>query len=137
MRGKDGAEVLLAFDARRRRRSSAALEAVGEMPLPPYIAARRAAGRRRPRGLPDRLRRPPGRGGGADRGAALRRGACSPASPPAASAETRLTLHVGAGTFLPVKVEDIEEHRMHAEWGEIGPAAAEAVARHARRRAAG
>ena len=29
-----------------------------------------------------------------------------------------LTLHVGAGTFLPVKVEDIAEHRMHAEWGE-------------------
>jgi S-adenosylmethionine:tRNA ribosyltransferase-isomerase len=42
--------------------------------------------------------------------------------------EARLTLHVGAGTFLPVKVEDIGRHRMHAEWGEIGPAAAEAVA---------
>ena len=42
-------------------------------------------------------------------------------------AETRLTLHVGAGTFLPVKVEEIEAHRMHAERGEIGPAAVEAV----------
>ncbi|RUT32846.1 tRNA preQ1(34) S-adenosylmethionine ribosyltransferase-isomerase QueA [Arsenicitalea aurantiaca] len=31
----------------------------------------------------------------------------------------RVTLHVGAGTFLPVKVEDTAEHRMHAEWGEI------------------
>ena len=30
-----------------------------------------------------------------------------------------LTLHVGAGTFLPVKVEDLSQHRMHAEWGEI------------------
>jgi S-adenosylmethionine:tRNA ribosyltransferase-isomerase len=29
----------------------------------------------------------------------------------------RLTLHVGAGTFLPVKVDDTAEHRMHAEWG--------------------
>jgi S-adenosylmethionine:tRNA ribosyltransferase-isomerase len=32
-----------------------------------------------------------------------------------------LTLHVGAGTFLPVKVDDISFHRMHAEWGEIPP----------------
>jgi S-adenosylmethionine:tRNA ribosyltransferase-isomerase len=31
----------------------------------------------------------------------------------------RLTLHVGAGTFLPVKVEDTAEHRMHAEWGTV------------------
>ena len=35
-----------------------------------------------------------------------------------------LTLHVGAGTFLPVKSEKIEEHRMHAEWGRIDPATA-------------
>jgi S-adenosylmethionine:tRNA ribosyltransferase-isomerase len=31
-----------------------------------------------------------------------------------------LTLHVGAGTFLPVKSEDTRDHRMHAEWGEVG-----------------
>ena len=30
-----------------------------------------------------------------------------------------ITLHVGAGTFLPVKVEDTAEHRMHSEWGRI------------------
>jgi S-adenosylmethionine:tRNA ribosyltransferase-isomerase len=35
-----------------------------------------------------------------------------------------VTLHVGAGTFLPVKVEDTREHRMHSEWGEITPEAA-------------
>ncbi len=40
-----------------------------------------------------------------------------------------LTLHVGAGTFLPVKAERIEEHRMHAEYGEIPPPVAEAVTR--------
>jgi S-adenosylmethionine:tRNA ribosyltransferase-isomerase len=40
-------------------------------------------------------------------------------------AVARLTLHVGAGTFLPVKTEDIAQHQMHAEWGEIlAPAAA-------------
>ena len=30
-----------------------------------------------------------------------------------------VTLHVGAGTFLPVKAEDTNDHRMHAEWGEV------------------
>jgi S-adenosylmethionine:tRNA ribosyltransferase-isomerase len=34
---------------------------------------------------------------------------------------TEVTLHVGAGTFLPVKVEDVASHRMHAEWGEVDP----------------
>ncbi|TNE38243.1 MAG: tRNA preQ1(34) S-adenosylmethionine ribosyltransferase-isomerase QueA [Alphaproteobacteria bacterium] len=33
--------------------------------------------------------------------------------------EARVTLHVGAGTFLPVKAEDTQDHVMHAEWGEI------------------
>jgi S-adenosylmethionine:tRNA ribosyltransferase-isomerase len=37
---------------------------------------------------------------------------------------TEVTLHVGAGTFLPVKVEDVTTHRMHAEWGEVTPQAA-------------
>ena len=39
-----------------------------------------------------------------------------------------VTLHVGAGTFLPVKVEDIRDHRMHAEFGEIGETTVAAVA---------
>ncbi len=39
----------------------------------------------------------------------------------------RLTLHVGAGTFLPVKAEDTEAHRMHAEWGTISDATATAL----------
>jgi S-adenosylmethionine:tRNA ribosyltransferase-isomerase len=45
-----------------------------------------------------------------------------------------LTLHVGAGTFLPVKVDDTRDHRMHAEWGEVS---AEAAARLNAARAAG
>jgi len=39
-----------------------------------------------------------------------------------------LTLHVGAGTFLPVKAEETSEHRMHAEWGEITPETSAALA---------
>ena len=34
-------------------------------------------------------------------------------------ADRRITLHVGAGTFLPVKVDDVRDHKMHSEWGEI------------------
>ncbi|AJE46326.1 tRNA preQ1(34) S-adenosylmethionine ribosyltransferase-isomerase QueA [Celeribacter indicus] len=37
---------------------------------------------------------------------------------------TYVTLHVGAGTFLPVKVDDVSEHRMHSEWGEVTERAA-------------
>jgi len=38
-----------------------------------------------------------------------------------------LTLHVGAGTFLPVTAEDTDDHKMHAEWGRIDEAAADAI----------
>ena len=40
-----------------------------------------------------------------------------------------VTLHVGAGTFLPVRTDDVGEHRMHAERGEISAAAADAINR--------
>jgi S-adenosylmethionine:tRNA ribosyltransferase-isomerase len=39
----------------------------------------------------------------------------------------RLTLHVGAGTFLPVKAEDTVDHRMHAEWGTVSQQTADAL----------
>ena len=42
-------------------------------------------------------------------------------------ARTMITLHVGAGTFLPVKVDDTDDHAMHAERGRLGAAAAEAI----------
>jgi len=41
---------------------------------------------------------------------------------------THVTLHVGAGTFLPVKVEDVTTHKMHAEWGRVSNQAAEEIA---------
>jgi S-adenosylmethionine:tRNA ribosyltransferase-isomerase len=40
---------------------------------------------------------------------------------------TFLTLHVGPGTFQPVKVQDVSEHRVESEWGELSAAAAEAI----------
>lgn len=39
-----------------------------------------------------------------------------------------VTLHVGAGTFQPIQFDDFRQHRMHAEWGELSPQTAEAIA---------
>lgn len=101
----------------------AALAEAGQMPLPPYIAARRPADEA------DRTDYQP----------VFARHAGAVAAPTASlhfddglldelSArgveQTEVTLHVGAGTFLPVKVEDVATHRMHAEWGEVTAAAA-------------
>jgi S-adenosylmethionine:tRNA ribosyltransferase-isomerase len=41
---------------------------------------------------------------------------------------TQVTLHVGAGTFLPVSADDVSEHKMHAEWGEVTEETADAIA---------
>lgn len=101
----------------------AALAQAGAMPLPPYIAAKRA---------PDAQDRD-------DYQTVFARHAGAVAAPTASLhfdtallqtlAEmgvtfTEVTLHVGAGTFLPVKVEDVTTHKMHAEWGEVTPKAA-------------
>ena len=100
-----------------------ALAEAGDIPLPPYIAALRA---------PDAQDRQ-------DYQTVWARNAGAVAAPTASLhfdqallaelaargvAFTHVTLHVGAGTFLPVKVDDVTTHRMHAEWGEVTAAAA-------------
>ncbi|MDE2411819.1 MAG: tRNA preQ1(34) S-adenosylmethionine ribosyltransferase-isomerase QueA [Sphingomonadales bacterium] len=100
------------------------LERAGQMPLPPYIAGKR------PTDAQDRS--------DYQTMFAARDGAV--AAPTAALhftpeliaaldhagvARETLTLHVGAGTFLPVKVDDTADHLMHAEWGTIDPATAD------------
>lgn len=105
----------------------AALDAAGQMPLPPYIAAKRAADDRDSTDYQTVF--------------ATHTGAVAA---PTASLHfdqplldrlathgvnfTRVTLHVGAGTFLPVKVDDITTHRMHAEWGRVTDQAAAEIA---------
>ena len=102
----------------------ALLERAGRMPLPPYIASKRGTDA----------------ADASDYQTMFAREAGAVAAPTAAlhftdrlvaaldargvTRET-LTLHVGAGTFLPVKVEDTADHRMHAEWGRIDAATAE------------
>ncbi|MGH6786765.1 MAG: tRNA preQ1(34) S-adenosylmethionine ribosyltransferase-isomerase QueA, partial [Novosphingobium sp.] len=100
------------------------LERAGRMPLPPYIAGKRAT---------DEADRADYQTMFADKDGAV-------AAPTAALHFTSelmtaltaagighetLTLHVGAGTFLPVKADDTEAHAMHAEWGRIDAATAE------------
>ncbi len=123
-------EIVVDFD-RAGRDLDEALETYGEMPLPPYIkrgvdtdpdvtardreryqtmfAARNGAVAAPTAGLhftPDLM-------------AALRERGIRHAF---------VTLHVGAGTFLPVKTDDTDDHRMHAEWGSVGEHTAAAIA---------
>jgi S-adenosylmethionine:tRNA ribosyltransferase-isomerase len=118
----DGGEVTLVFD-RGGPDLMAAIADAGEMPLPPYIAAKRGEDER------DRE----------DYQTVYAQEEGSVAAPTAGLHFTpelmarleargvrieRVTLHVGAGTFLPVKVDNIADHRMHAEWGDIDAATA-------------
>ena len=113
----EGGEVLLRFDFHGPVLDEA-IEQVGEMPLPPYIAARR----------------PPDEQDRTDYQTLIAEVDGSVAAPTAGLhftaellkrleanriATARVTLHVGAGTFLPVKSEEIEDHKLHAERGEV------------------
>lgn len=100
-----------------------ALNAAGAMPLPPYIAAKRPADARDAVDYQTVFAR--NNGAVAAPTASLHFDA-----PLLAVLADRgvqfsyVTLHVGAGTFLPVKVEDVTTHKMHAEWGQVSAEAA-------------
>lgn len=101
----------------------AALNATGAMPLPPYIAGKRAADAQDHTDYQTVFARHTG--AVAAPTASLHFDAALLGALAAKGVQfTEVTLHVGAGTFLPVKVEDVTTHRMHAEWGEVTPAAA-------------
>ncbi len=104
----------------------AALDACGSMPLPPYITGRRAA---------DESDREDYQSVWADRPGSVAAPTASlhfdrtllKALEARGVGMSRVTLHVGAGTFLPVKAEDVGRHKMHAEWGEVLEGAAREV----------
>ncbi|WP_174273697.1 tRNA preQ1(34) S-adenosylmethionine ribosyltransferase-isomerase QueA [Sphingomonas bacterium] len=99
------------------------LARVGRMPLPPYIAARRPADARDASDYQTMFAAEPG-AVAAPTAALHFTPALIEALAAMGIAHETLTLHVGAGTFLPVKAEDTADHRMHAEWGRIDPATA-------------
>lgn len=121
----EGGEVLLAFDVSGPFLDEA-IRDIGHVPLPPYIASKR------PDDVRDR----------ADYQTVFAREDGAVAAPTAglhftpqllAALDARgverhfVTLHVGAGTFLPVKADDTEEHKMHAEIGHVSQETATAI----------
>ncbi|SFR84798.1 tRNA preQ1(34) S-adenosylmethionine ribosyltransferase-isomerase QueA [Sphingomonas jatrophae] len=100
------------------------LERAGRMPLPPYIAARRAADAADAADYQTMFAREAG-AVAAPTAALHFTPALMAALAEAGIGHETLTLHVGAGTFLPVKAEDTADHAMHAEWGRIDAATAE------------
>ncbi len=121
----DGGETRLRFN-QSGADLMAALESHGGMPLPPYIKRE---------GLADARDQEDYQTLFADRkGAVAAPTAGLHFTPELIAAldargikRTTVTLHVGAGTFLPVKVENTDDHVMHAEWGEIDPATADTI----------
>jgi|SRR5579871_2030962 len=116
---RDGGEIEIAF-GKEGAALDAAIAAEGEMPLPPYIAGKRK---------PDAQDR-------ADYQTVYADDPGSVAAPTAGLHFTsdllarmagqgirraHVTLHIGAGTFLPVNVDDTKDHGMHAEWAELSP----------------
>ena len=100
------------------------LERAGRMPLPPYIAGRRAADERDLEDYQTLFAREEGAVAAPTAALHFTPRLMAALAEAGISHET-LTLHVGAGTFLPVKVEDTADHAMHSEWGRIDPAVAD------------
>ena len=106
----------------------AALNAVGVMPLPPYIAAKRPADDVDKTDYQTQWAKHAG--AVAAPTASLHFNADLLAQLAAKGVQfVYVTLHVSAGTFLPVKVDDVADHKMHAEWGEVTQTAADTIAK--------
>ena len=122
----EAGEVLLRFEFTGAALDEA-IERLGAPPLPPYIASRRALSPSDQADYQTMFAAKPWRGRGADGGARILLRRWLLASRRVASRCIKVTLHVGAGTFAPVRVEDTRDHKMHSEWGSISAATADAL----------
>ena len=120
-RGDDGS-ILWRFEADVPLEQ--ALMAAGTMPLPPYIAGKRPADEKDAQDYQTVYAEKPGSVAAPTAGLHFTPELFAALDAAGIRRET-LTLHVGAGTFLPVKAEDTADHRMHAEWGSIDAATAD------------
>jgi S-adenosylmethionine:tRNA ribosyltransferase-isomerase len=121
----EGGEVLLAFDVSGPFLDEA-IRAVGHVPLPPYIASKRSDDARDREDYQTIFAREDGAVAAPTAGLHF-----TPQLLTALDARGIerhfVTLHVGAGTFLPVKADDTDEHKMHAEIGYVSEATASAI----------
>lgn len=122
---KSEAEVHLAFN-RAGADLDAAIDAAGAMPIPPYIASKRAPDEQDASDYQTMFATQAGSVAAPTAGLHFTRDLMTKLAKNGIR-RTRVTLHVNAGTFLPVKSEDISEHRMHAEHAELTEAAASAI----------
>ena len=129
----EGGEITFAF-AFHGAILDQALAERGDVPLPPYIAGRRAADEQDRTDYQTMFAREEGSVAAPTAGLHFTE-AIVQALDARRIALHRVTLHVGAGTFLPVKVDDTSGHRMQPEWGSVG--AETAAALNAVRRAGG
>jgi S-adenosylmethionine:tRNA ribosyltransferase-isomerase len=113
----EAGEIELGFEAGERSFEDRLAEH-GEMPLPPYIASRRKADDQDRRDYQTIFASEPGAVAAPTAGLHFTDGLIG-ALEASGVAQAFVTLHVGAGTFLPVKTDTVADHRMHAEWGEI------------------
>ena len=121
----DSGEITLAF-AFTDAVLDSALEERGDMPLPPYIASRRAADEKDRDDYQTMFARAEGSVAAPTAGLHFTENLTG-ALQQAGIALHRLTLHVGPGTFLPVKTDDTEDHKMHPEWGSVSAETAAAL----------
>jgi len=114
---RDGGEIALRFDEFGASLDQAIAE-VGVTPLPPYIAGRRAADARDETDYQTIYAARDGAVAAPTAGLHFTPELMAALDAKGVKRET-VTLHVGAGTFLPVKADDTQDHVMHAEWGEV------------------
>jgi S-adenosylmethionine:tRNA ribosyltransferase-isomerase len=121
----DAGEILLNF-AFSGAALDEAIERIGQTPLPPYIAARRPVAPEDRRIYQTVFANEPGAVAAPTAGLHFTPALLAGIEAAGASLH-RVTLHVGAGTFLPVKTEDTNDHVMHSEWGRINAETARAL----------
>lgn len=122
--GQEG-ERTIQFDVEPEAMTSA-LEEHGVMPLPPYIASQRGVDSRDKEDYQTLFAKSDGAVAAPTAGLHFTPELMQALKGKGVQQHT-VTLHVGAGTFLPVKAERTEDHKMHSEWGEITPETAQAL----------
>jgi len=103
-----------------------AIKSHGAMPLPPYIGAKRALEERDKTDYQTVYAAEDGAVAAPTAGLHFTEDLLARLEENGVSIE-KVTLHVGAGTFLPMKAEDTDDHVMHSEWGEIDPATVDRI----------